>query len=182
MDAVQHPSDAPDHSRLRGLSAVPIGALLIVSALMTWQVAPFANGWVLLLVAAAALAGIFKIQTHYDDRYGPVVAPKPHIAHGVALVVAIAAVLVLSWWLAIPVNAAPLMLAIIALAHYAFVVRARAHHLVIWGAVLVACLLPVWPDRPYATTTLMLGVALVLTGVLDHLALVRPVEPADHGA
>ncbi|MEA2353873.1 MAG: hypothetical protein QOD61_2 [Solirubrobacteraceae bacterium] len=60
--------------------------------------------------------------------------------------------------------------------YYAILVGLRAHHVVIWGSVLAAGLLPIWgglgADRD-ALAMLPLGVALIASGLLDHRLLVR---------
>ena len=85
------------------------------------------------------------------------------------------------WSLDLPVNVVPLMLGIVVLGHYVFVAGPRAHNLVIWGALVALCALPVWHmDRPITAGFLLLGVAMILNGVLDHVALVRLVGEPDH--
>ena len=60
------------------------------------------------------------------------------------------------------------------LAAVAVSVGLRAHHVIIWGAVLVAGLLPVWDGADPSNIGLVLaGVAIVATGILDHRLLVR---------
>jgi hypothetical protein len=65
------------------------------------------------------------------------------------------------------------------LAYYALVMRLRAHHVVIWGTLLVAALLPVWDgDDPSNVGLVLCGLAVMVDGVLDHLVLVRTLGPA----
>jgi hypothetical protein len=66
--------------------------------------------------------------------------------------------------------------ALATLAYYAILVGLRPHHLVIWGAVLVAGLLPIWGglgvDRdPLAM--IPLGRATMVSGLLDQRVLAR---------
>ena len=50
----------------------------------------------------------------------------------------------------------------------------RTHHLVIFGALLLAGALPVWEGEDSANAGLLLGgVALALTGAFDHRAFLR---------
>ena len=66
--------------------------------------------------------------------------------------------------------------ALATLVYYAISVGVRAHHLVIWGSVFVAGLLPIWggfgPDRD-ALAMFPLGLALIASGILDQRLLAR---------
>lgn len=75
------------------------------------------------------------------------------------------------------------MFALLTLVYYAAVIGIRRHHLVVWGALLVAGALPVWSAAdPSNVGLVMTGVAVAVNGVLDHLLLLRVLTPAvDHG-
>ena len=66
--------------------------------------------------------------------------------------------------------------ALATLTYYAILVGLRPHHVVIWGAVFVAGLLPIWgwlgADRD-ALAMILLGLALILSGLLDQRLLAR---------
>ena len=47
---------AANYSYLRGLLYIPVGGLLVLSALGNWQVGPFRHPWVFLLVALVIAA------------------------------------------------------------------------------------------------------------------------------
>ena len=83
----------------------------------------------------------------------------------------------IDWSLDLPTNSTAAGFALIMLLYYAVTVGARAHHVVIWGAVLVAGLLPVWGDVSQDTKSniglLVVGVAMIATGLLDHGSLKR---------
>jgi hypothetical protein len=65
------------------------------------------------------------------------------------------------------------------LAYYAIVVGLRAHHALIWGALLAAGLLPVWDGADPSNAGLVLaGAAAIVNGVFDHLLLARTLAPA----
>jgi hypothetical protein len=52
---------------------------------------------------------------------------------------------------------------------YAIGVGLKAHHLVIWGALLVAGALPVWSGADPSNIGLVLtGIAVMASGVFDH--------------
>jgi hypothetical protein len=81
---------------------------------------------------------------------------------------------------ALPVSVSAAAFALAMLAWFAICVGLKAHHLVIWGALLVAGLLPVWgtlPDK-VSVAWLPIGVATVAAGSFDHRALVRAYGPA----
>jgi hypothetical protein len=56
----------------------------------------------------------------------------------------------------------------------------RAHHLVIWGVVIGAGLLPVWAAPPAgdAAALLLMGGGVVVSGALDHRLFVRTLARA----
>ena len=80
-----------------------------------------------------------------------------------------------SWSLDLSVNAIAVAFPIAFVAMYAIGGALRTHHLVIWGAVLVAGVLPIWAGPPDAgnVALVMCGAASILSGVLDHLAFMR---------
>jgi hypothetical protein len=65
------------------------------------------------------------------------------------------------------------------LAYYALVSGLRAHHVVIWGSLVVIGLLPVWDGADPSNVGLVLtGAAVIVNGVFDHLVIVRTFGPA----
>ena len=60
------------------------------------------------------------------------------------------------------------------------IVGLRMHYLVVFGALLVAGLLPVWEREGMSGNTglWMAGVAYIVSGLLDHRFLVRKFGPA----
>jgi hypothetical protein len=57
----------------------------------------------------------------------------------------------------------------------------RRHHLMIFGTLLVAGLLPVWngADPSNIGGLFLAGIAFIATGILDHRLLVRTFGPAN---
>jgi hypothetical protein len=80
----------------------------------------------------------------------------------------------------LPVSAFAAAFALAMLAWFAICVRLKTHHLIIWGALLVAGLLPVWGEvaDKISVAWLPIGVATILAGIFDHRALVRACGPA----
>ena len=78
------------------------------------------------------------------------------------------------WSLDLPVNPIAASFGLLMLAYYAITVGLKAHHTIIWGALVVAGLLPVWSGAEPSNVGLVLaGVAVMATGVFDHRLFVR---------
>ncbi len=85
----------------------------------------------------------------------------------------------------LPVNgiavsfASPVSFASLMLITYAITVGLSPHHVIIWGALLLAGGLPIWNgDDPSNTGLVMAGVAAIACGVLDHRLFVRAFGPS----
>ena len=64
--------------------------------------------------------------------------------------------------------------ALVMLASYAIGVGLSAHHVVIWGTLLVVGALPVWDGADPGNVGLALaGVAVIVSGLFDHRLFVR---------
>jgi len=64
------------------------------------------------------------------------------------------------------------------LASYAIGVGLKAHHVIIWGGLLVAGALPVWNGADPSNIGLLLcGAAVVVCGVFDHRLFVQIFGP-----
>jgi hypothetical protein len=169
---------AANYSYLRGLYFLPAGLLIIVSALGNWGVGPLREPWAFLVVVAVLAAACLPIKRYYDERYGRLSASARQQARGAAAAVAGVAVIVggslllrsrASWSLDLPVNATAVTFALIMLMMYGVGVGLKAHHVVIWGTVLVAGALPVWTGGDPSNIGLaMAGAAVMLSGVFDH--------------
>ena len=188
MDRTRLQSAAAEYPYLRGLTALPGGALFIVAALGNWAWGPFASPWVFvasLLVLAATFVAVNRFYTQHFGRVTPStrqqVSGAVVTAAGVVLMVGATTLLRGSpdWSLDLPVNPLPATFAVLMLAFYAAVVGLRPHHLAIFGSLFVAGALPVWDGSDPANVGLvMCGVAVAVNGVFDHLRLVRTLGPA----
>jgi hypothetical protein len=174
---------APIYSHLRGLLAVPAGLLFVLAALGNWRVGPLRHD--LVFLAGVLIIGLayVLVARAYQAEYGRM-RPLPRDERRGFAVLALAVVVVLvgslalrsraSWSLDLPVNAIAVSFAVMMLASYAIGRVLRAHHVVVWGGVLVAGALPVWTGADPSNVGLVLcGAAVILSGVLDHLAFVR---------
>jgi hypothetical protein len=169
---------AANYSYLRGLLAIPLGVLLILAALANWEVGPLRHIWVFPVAVALAGAGGLAITRYYNENYGRLSpSPRQQVRSALAVVIALAvmgggSLLMRSdaaWSLDLPVNAIAVSFALIMLISYAIGVGLKAHHVIIWGAVLVAGALPVWSSPDPSNIGLVLaGVAVMVSGVFDH--------------
>jgi hypothetical protein len=171
------------YSHLRGLLLLPLGALFVVAALANEDIVP---SWVFPIALVVAGAICLLIVRHYREHYGRVSPSSRQRAREAAGIVgAVATVIVVSILLGrLPVNTLAVGFALAMLAGSAVTPGLRTHHVVIWGALLVAGAVPVWDGSDSANAGLVLsGVAVALTGVFDHRAFVGTFgSPADAGA
>jgi hypothetical protein len=179
---------AVKYSYLRGLLAVPAGALFILAALGNWEVGPLRNAWAFLVVLALAGVAYLLIARRYEEQYGRVtLSTGEQVRSGIALVVAIAVMIGGSlllrsragFSLDLPVNAVAVSFAVVMLVTTAIARILEPHHALVWGALLVAGAVPVWTGGdPSNVGLVMAGVAVIVNGVLDHRALVRTFGPS----
>ena len=166
---------AANYSYLRGLFAVPAGVLLILAALVNWGVCPL---WAFPVAAVVAGAACLLIARYYRENYGRFRPSARQQVRGAVAVVIGAAVfgggsLLLrsraGWSLDLPVNATAVSFALFMLISYAIGVGLKAHHVIIWGALLVVGAVPVWNGADPGNIGLVLaGVAVMVSGVFDH--------------
>jgi hypothetical protein len=170
---------------LRGLLAIPIGMLFIITGLGNLGWGPLGNPSIFLgflLVLGAAWLGINR---YYNDHYGRVTrSHRQQLRYTIASFILFPAAMVggpiLDASVDLPVSAFAAAFALAMLAWFAICVGLKTHHLIIWGALLVAGLLHVWgavADK-ISVAWLPIGVATILAGILDHRTLVRAYGPA----
>jgi hypothetical protein len=174
---------AAKYTYLRGLLYIPAGLLFILSALGNWQVGPLRHAWAFLVGLLAIGVACLPVARYYNEHYGRLSpSTKQEIRGAVAVAVGFAIVfggsLLLrsraDWSLDLPVNPIAVTFALIMLISYAVGVGLRAHHVIIWGALLVAGALPVWTGADPSNIGLVLaGVAVMVNGVFDHRLFVR---------
>jgi hypothetical protein len=182
MDRAHLERAAVSYAQLRGLLLVPLGLLFGLAALANWNVLPDVG-----LAAGAVLIGLvcLRINRHYRRHYGRVrQSPRQRRRDALAMVLAFTLVIAASVALRdLPVNAIAIAFAIAMGAGYALGSGLRAHHVAIFGALLVAGAIPVWDDDAANVGLLLAGVAVAVTGVFDHRAFLHTFGPAaDAGA
>jgi hypothetical protein len=180
---------AANYSYLRGLLYIPLGGLFVLAALGNWEVGPLRHTWVFLLVALALAAVAAAVNRYYNEVYGRLTpSTRQQVRAGIGLVVAVALILGgatllrshASWSLDLPVNPIAVCFALVMLLSYAIGVGLKAHHVIVWGALLVAGGLPVWNGADPSNIGLLLcGAAVVVCGVFDHRLFVQTFGPPD---
>ncbi len=184
MERRQLESAAADYPYLQGLWMIPLGIGIIVAGISNLQGRPTGSGVIALILGGLALAGaaLVLIGRYYRDHYGSVTPTRDRTIRQAAAIVAWIAILfiganqALFWSPDGPQCIYASAFALATLAYYAILVGLRPHHLVIWGAVFVAGLLPIWGglgvDRdPLAM--IPLGLAAMVSGLLDQRVLAR---------
>ena len=169
---------AAKYSYLRGLFFVPLGVLFILAALANWEVGPLRHTWAFPVAALAVAAACLPIGRYYNEHYGRLSpSVRQQIRGGVAVLIALAVMIGASlllrsradWSLDLPVNATAVTFALVMLISYGIGIGLKAHHVIIWGIVLVAGALPVWNGADPSNIGLVIaGIAVIVTGVFDH--------------
>ena len=184
MERRQLESAAADYPYLQGLWMIPLGIGIIVAGISNLQNRPTGIGAIVLILGGLAIAGAASllIARYYRDHYGSVTPTRDRaIRQGLAVgawivVLFVGANEALFWSPDGPQCIYASAFALATLAYYAILVGLRPHHLVIWGAVFVAGLLPIWgglgADRD-ALAMIPLGIAAMVSGLLDQRVLAR---------
>jgi hypothetical protein len=170
---------------LRGLLAVPTGLFLISIGLGNLEWGPFDQLWVIPVAIVVVGASTVAVMRFYVTHYGSVTLPRDQqvrltAASLLLFLGSIAAGSTIDTRVDLPISVFAVVFGLGMLAWFALCVGLRPHHLVIWGGLLVVGLLPVWGgfDERGAVGFVPVGVATILAGVFDHLALVRTYGPA----
>ena len=184
MDRKTLESTGANYPYLQGLWAIPFGLGTILTGFSNLQNRP--SDAVMLVILAGglgvALLVSLLIARYYRERFGSVQPTRDRtIRLGIAVIAWIAVLFVganqyLFWSLDSPRCIYASAFALATLVYYAILVGLRPHHLVIWGAVFVAGLLPIYAGLGVDRDPLMmipLGLALILSGLLDQRLLAR---------
>jgi hypothetical protein len=159
---------AAKYSYQRGLLALPLAAMLAVSALANAHAIP---SWVFVPALVLAAAAAHVILRRYEDRYGRL-NPSPRMERRATAAGALAIAIMVAGSFALrdaPVNAIAIPFALLMLAAYAVGVGLSPHHVVIWGALILTG--TIWTDDNAGLA--MAGGALALNGLLDHRSFTR---------
>lgn len=171
----------------RGLIAVPAGlcAILIGLGNLRWGV--FANNWIFVGALAVVLIAVLLARRYYDANFGRVTFARRQqrrfdIAAAVLSALALTGGVLLDSSLDLPVSLFAICVALSMLAWFAVTAQLSPHRIAVAGALLVAGALPVWGDLadPVSVAWLLIGLAVIVIGVLDHAQLVRTYGSARH--
>jgi 4-hydroxybenzoate polyprenyltransferase len=169
---------------LRGLGLVPVGLIQVLAALAVWHVGPFDHLWVFSVAALLVSASVLYIHRYYDEHYGRATfsrSRRQRVRARVAITVGIASTIVVYVVLTsgdLPFNPMAVAWAMSGLTATLVTPGPRTHRLIIWGALLVVGLLPVWHGDPWTIGVLLGGATYAVVGILDHLVLVRTLGPS----
>ena len=177
---------AANYSYLRGLFYIPLGSLFFLAALGNWEWGPLRHTWVFFGAVLVVGAACLPINRYYNENYGRLTPSTRQQFRAVVATIVSVAVMVggafllrgrAGWSLDLPVNPIAVSFGLLMLAYYAIVVGLRTHHMVIWGSLLVAGLLPVWGGANLSNTSniglVLTGVAVIASGIFDHRLLVH---------
>lgn len=187
MERRQLEATAADYPYLQGLWAIPLGIGIIVAGISNLQNRPSEPIVLGIVIGGLMIAGVamLLIGRYYREHYGTVTPTRDrYIRQAVAIVAWIAILFfganqALFWSPDGPQVIYASAFALATLGYYAILVGLRPHHVIIWGAVFAAGLLPIWGglgvDRdPLAM--IPLGLLLMLSGVLDQRLLARSIR------
>jgi hypothetical protein len=166
---------------LRGLLYIPGGLAAIAAALGNESVGPYAHDWVFVATIGVLAVAALLIARYYNEHYGRL-SPSAAL-QGRGLIGAVVAIAVMVGGAMLlrdtSLNAIAVPFAAVMLISYAIGVGLKPHHVIIWGAVLVAGALPVWDGGDSSNAGLvMAGVALIVCGLFDHRLFVRTFGPS----
>ena len=177
-------STAANYPYLQGLWAIPFGLGTILTGFSNLQNRPADPVMLAILAVGVGVALLisWRIARYYRDHYGSVTPTRDRVVRqGIAIVTFVVVLFVganqfLLWSPDSPMCIYASAFAAAILGYYAILVGLRPHHVLIWGAVFVAGLLPIWgslgADRdPLAM--IPLGLALIASGILDQRLLAR---------
>ncbi len=177
-------STAANYPYLQGLWAIPAGLGTILAGISNLQNRPAEPVMLAILAGGVGVALLISwlIARYYREHYGSVTPTRDRLVRqGIAIVAWVVVLFVganqFLFWSPDSVNCVyASAFALATLAYYAILVGLRPHHVLIWGAVFVAGLLPIYgalgADRdPLAM--IPLGLALILSGILDQRLLAR---------
>ncbi len=164
----------------RGLLAVPAGlcAILIGLGNLRWGV--FANDWIFVAALAVVLGAVLLAHRYYDANFGRVTFARRQqrrfdTAAAVLSAVALTGGVLLDSSLDLPVSLFAICAGLSMLVWFAVTAQLSPHRVAVTGALLVAGVLPVWGEvtDPVSIGWLLIGLAVIVLGLLDHAQLVR---------
>jgi hypothetical protein len=184
MERRELESAAARATYLRGLTAVPLGLLFLLTGAGNLGWGPATHPVFYLAGIALLAAAWLALTRQYNDRYGRVrLAKRQEVRLTLASFACFGAALiggsVLDFRLDLAVSVFVVSFGLAMLFWTAISVGLRVDHLVVWGALIVIGLLPIWGGPPDNTSAgwVPIGVATIVAGLLDHHTLSRTFGP-----
>lgn len=168
---------------VQGLYAIPAGIIWFFIGFSNLGQKPLAFCFILAGVLLC-LGSWFVVVRHYQNNFGRVTPTKSRrMRSGVAMVISFAVFVIADQLLRIsfgrpprlPISSYSTAWALAMLVFFAMTTGLKLHQIVIWGALFVLGLLPIWGlgiDRD-AIASFPIGVASIFSGLIDHRLLVR---------
>jgi len=179
MDRQNLERAAARYPYMQGLLFVPIGLWFMLGGLAQLIGDPMAP-WLYVFGAVAGVAAYLRIGRYYKQNYGQVTPPRSRrIRDLVATLLAVPVIIggaILDSALNLPLNGYVAGYGVVMLLYSAGVIGLKTHHLVIWGALVLAGLMPVWGATQQNDVPLglpVMGLATIAAGIFDHRLLVR---------
>jgi hypothetical protein len=180
---------AVENAQFRGLYGVVGGLLALLAASGNSEWGPFEHP-ATFIIGVVILGGLtWPIHTYYATHFGRATPSAKQQRRIVATALVGIPVVILgslwlssraSWSLDLPVNTTATTLGLLLLLSIGASVGIRAHHLAIYGGLVVVGALPVWERGGESGNTglYLAGIAMIASGLLDHRLLVRRFGPA----
>ena len=184
MDRKELEAAAARGTYLRGLLAVPAGLLFLIVGLGNLGWAPLGDPLVFITCLLALGACTVGIHHYYNVHYGQVRLLRRQrlrftLVSTACFGIPLIGGTVVDFRLDLPVSVFAVLFGAGMLVWFAVCVGLRSDHVVVWGTLVVMGLVPVWGgfDDRASVGWLPIGVATVVAGLLDHLALTRRFGP-----
>lgn len=171
---------------LRGLVAVPVGVLWIVTGSGNLGWGRLDHPFLFTVCVAVLALAVLGIHRYYNRHYGRVrLNPEQQRRYTVisflCLAVPMIAGSMLDFRLDLPISVFAALFGVGMLVWFATCTGLRPDHLLVWGGLVAVALAPVWGnvDDRASVAWIPIGIATIVAGILDHRALVRAFGPAD---
>jgi MFS family permease len=168
-------------SYLRGLLALPLAGLFLASGLGNLRWGPFRSSAFFIGVIAVLALAAFALYRHYNNHYGRVSQlTSRQIWYSGFLAVPMIGGSIVDSVFDVPVSLFTVLFAVAMLVWFGVFVGLQTYQWVVWGALLLVGLAPVWGSLSdkVSVAWLPISAAVAVAGVLDHRALVRTFGPA----
>jgi hypothetical protein len=181
MERKRLQSVAAEYPHLRGLFSIPVALLMIASGLGNLKWGPFSSNWAFFAFVGLAAVAAVACSRYYNENFGRVTLSRKAQIRGLAAAVVCVPLIVGGGMvdnnLDLPIWGFLAAWSVLMLVSYAASVGLKPHHIVLWGGMLIASLLPLWGgmsgDMRANAGLITAGLLGMVSGLFDHLLLVR---------